>query len=96
MTVYKYDKARDEVVCISDSVGRGSPDVYFKEPYFDPNIASPNHPGHENGTFIESRMHKAMLMKKFDIREAGDARHGSRNFDPIAHRHAMESLRRKR
>ena len=96
MPVYKYDKDLDKVVCVSDSVGRGSPDVYFKGPYFDPNLGSPDVPGHENGSYVESRQHKAMLMKRFGLSEAGDRRHGSSSFDPIGHRHAMESLRRKR
>lgn len=67
------------------------PDVYFRHPYFDPFIADPDTPGHEHGSWIESKRHKAILLKAFKLREAGGDR---RNFDKIAHRHAMASLRR--
>ena len=43
-------------------------DVYFRKPYFDPQIAHPDHS--PNGTFIESREHKASLMRQLGIREA--------------------------
>lgn len=44
--------------------------------------------------YITSRAHKAYEMKKQGLQEAGDRHHGSNGFDPISHRHAVESLRK--
>lgn len=52
-------------------------DVYFKEPYLDQNITDPVKAPH--GTYINSREHKAAVMKMNGIREFGDKRHGSRD-----------------
>jgi len=71
---------------------RGLPDVYFKEPYWDHHLSSEDHPGPK---FITSRGEKKMWLEKCNLREAGDRVHGASSFDPISHRHAMESLRRK-
>ena len=67
------------------------PDVYFKNPYLDENLASAEHPGPK---FIGSKAEKAYWLKKCHLREAGDRVHGATSFDPISHRHASESLRR--
>lgn len=82
-------------VCDStqDNVGN-NPDVYFRGSYFDPYISHPDVPGHEMGSWIETKKQKAGLMKQFNLSESGDAHHGSRKFDPIAHRHAMKSMMR--
>jgi len=70
-------------------------DVYFKRPYYDENFTDENDASTwEKGTFITSRAHKAQLMKKFHLREDGDRVRGARKFDPLAHRHAQESLRK--
>lgn len=71
--------------------GSGVGDVYFKKPYFDRNLSTQEEP---KGQFVTSRNHKAALLKKFGLREAGDRVHGSNGFDSIAHRHSQESLRR--
>ena len=82
--------------CFDPSIPK-NPDVYFRTPYWDPNLFDFDSPGFDpkRGTFITSKAHKAYVMKKLGVREAGDTRHGSRNFDPISHRHAMNSLKRK-
>lgn len=70
-----------------------SPDVYFKQPYVDEHIASPEHP---NPKFISSRREKKFWLDKCGLRESGDRVHGATSFDPISNRHAMESLRRRK
>jgi hypothetical protein len=71
-------------------------DVYFKEPYFDPYLSSWDDKDNTEGNWITSKAQKAELMKKYHVREAGDRVHGATSFDPISHRHAQESLRRKK
>lgn len=44
------------------------PDVYFRKPYFDENLATKESP---QGTFITSKRHKAKVMEKLNLREAG-------------------------
>lgn len=56
---------------------------------YNPNIADAN----GDAIPLTSRAHKAEMMKRFNLREAGDRVHGARNFDPISYRHGMESLR---
>jgi len=51
-------------------------DVYFKQPYFDEHIADADKTPH--GTYIQSREHKASMMKQYGLNERGDKRHGSR------------------
>lgn len=51
------------------------------------------HPETGQPIFITSKAHKAYEMKRWGLTERGDARHGSRNFDPISYRHSQESLR---
>ena len=69
-----------------------SPDVYFKTPYMDENLSSQDHPG---AKFISTKAEKVYWLKKCHLRESGDRVHGATSFDPISHRHAEESLRRK-
>ncbi len=56
----------------------GTPDVYFRKPYFDPNLADPNDPKTWDGQMVHSKQHKSGLMKKFNLRESGDRVHGAR------------------
>ena len=91
--VYSYTKEGCLKSC--DKCGarvRGVPDVYFKEPYVDHNLATEEHPGPKT---ISSRSEKKFWLDKCHLREAGDRYHGASSFDPISHRHAEESLRRK-
>lgn len=69
----------------------GVPDVYFKGPYWDEHLGSEESPG---AKYVTSARHKAELMKKNNLREAGDRHHGASSFDRISNRHAMESLRK--
>jgi hypothetical protein len=52
-------------------------DVFFKAPYFDANITDPVKAPH--GTQINSRQHKADVMRANGLKEVGDKRHGSRD-----------------
>lgn len=81
--------------CFDPSIPQ-NPDVYFRQPYWDENLCDYDDPSYDikRGTFIRSKAHKAYIMKKLGVREAGDMRNGSRNFDPISHRYGAESLRR--
>ena len=65
-------------------------DVYFREPYLDPNLAHPSRPWEKDGVWVGSREHKARLMREQDLREAGDRRGGSRIFDPGLARRVQE------
>lgn len=88
------DRIRDQCSdCDTALRVSGVPDVYFR-PGTDgaernPNIADSN----GDPIPLVSRAHKAEMMKRMKLREASDPVHGSRNFDPIAHRHGIESLR---
>src|SRR5580765_934997 len=66
-----------------------SADVYFKPGpdgvEYHPNICDRN----GDPIPLTSRAHKAEVMRQKNLREAGDPIRGSRNFDPIAYRHAM-------
>lgn len=77
--------------CDGQHTYQGTPDVYFKEPYLDEHLGSEEHPGPK---MINSRAEKAYWLKKCNLRESGDRVHGASKFDPVSHRHAMESLRR--
>lgn len=81
--------------CFDPSIS-SRPDVYFRGPYWDPHLYDFDSPGFDpkRGTFVTSKSHKAYLLKKLGLREKGDPVHGSTGFDPISHRHAMNSLRR--
>ena len=45
------------------------PDIYFKGRYFDEHITDGKH---RNGTWVESKRHKAKLLKDRNLMEAGD------------------------
>lgn len=79
----------------SDFHGKTLPDVFFDKSGYVETLTDPNDPSTwEKGTFVRSRVHKAEVMKKLGVREAGDKVGGSRNFDPISHRYGHESLRK--
>ena len=67
------------------------PDIYFKEPYLDPNLAHPNRPWEKNGVWVRSRAHKAALMKEQGLREAGDRKHGARIEDKSLQRRMRDN-----
>lgn len=64
--------------CFDPSIPE-SPDVYFREPYWDEHLHDRDDPSYDvnKGTFIRSKKHKAYVMKKVGLFEAGDRRHGS-------------------
>lgn len=82
--------------CFDPSIG-ANPDVYFRSPYWDENLSDFDDPSYDpkRGTFIRSKSHKAYVMKKSNLREDGDTRHGSRAFDPSYSRVAHENFRRQ-
>ena len=74
--------------------GVGCPDVYFRQPYLDPNLAHPDRP-HEvaqGGVWVTSRRHKAALLAEQNLVERGDKRRGARNEDKILERRVREQL----
>lgn len=73
----KYTKEGKEEECdrCSESLFKGVPDVYFRRPYFDEHLADESNP---RGHFVESKRHKASIMKKIGLFEAGDRMHGGR------------------
>ena len=66
------------------------PDVFFPGPYIDPNLVHRNRPWEKNGVLVTSKRHKAQLLREQNLVEAGDAKNGSRNFDPALARRAKE------
>lgn len=77
MTGRVYDECNK---CFDPSIPQ-QPDVYFKEPYWDENLMDLDDPTTDvnKGTFVRSRQHKAYLLKKLGLREAGDKIRGGRN-----------------
>ena len=73
--------------CFDPSISH-NPDVYFKQPYWDEHLMDWDDPTCNNatGTWIRSKEHKAYVMKKLGIREAGDRKHGFRNEDMLRYR----------
>ncbi len=73
--------------CFDPSIPN-NPDVYFKGPYWDEHLLDWDDPSCNNtkGTFIRSRQHKAYVLKKLGMREAGDRRRGYRNEDVLRYR----------
>jgi len=57
---------------------RGSPDVYFRQPYLDPNLPHPNRPHEKDGVWVRSKQHKQALLNEQKLVERGDKRHGAR------------------
>lgn len=66
-----------------DNTIPSNPDVYFKEPYWDYNLHDMDDPSYDprRGTYITSKQHKAYVLKKLNLREAGDREGGRRIFD---------------
>ncbi len=85
--------------CFDSSVS-GYADVYWNSkrgPYWSEELYDPDDPASDRirgMTLVTSKAHKTYLMKKLGRREAGDRILGSRNFDPISYKYAMQSLRR--
>jgi len=57
-------------------------------------LSHPDYPESYGGHFCPDKATKAYYLKKYGLQEAGDRRHGTNNYDPIAARHARESLRK--
>lgn len=78
--VYRYRNGR--IVCGCNlceqtlQLSATQPDVYFREPYFDEHLADKDNP---HGQYINSKRHKARIMKDLRLKESGDKTHGSRN-----------------
>lgn len=66
------------------------PDVYFRGPYIDPNLAHPDRPGEKDGVLVTSREHKLALMKEQNLYERGDRIHGCSGTDKALVRRAKE------
>jgi len=52
-----------------------SPDVYFRDAYFDGNLGDGKHP---YGQWITSKTHKAKIMREQGVSERGDRIRGAR------------------
>lgn len=75
---YKWGKREDgtEYCNACSDVGViSSPDVYFKEPYWEENLGDVKHP---HGRWISSKQEKGRIMKELGLSESGDKKHGSR------------------
>lgn len=70
----------------------GIPDVYFREPYMDPNLPHPHRPWEKDGVFVTSKEHKARLMREQNLVESGDKVHGMRIFDKVSARRAQDAF----
>jgi len=83
-------------LCFDASIPK-YPDVYFRQPYWDENLSDYDDPSYDpkRGTFIRSKAHKAYVLKKLGLREDGDRHRGTRAYDPMYAKHAMESLNRR-
>lgn len=58
-------------------------------------LSHPDYPESYGGTFCPDKATKAHYLKKYGLQEAGDRHHGTNHYDPIASRHARESLQRR-
>lgn len=70
--------------CCDRCAGLGNvwvPDVSFRRPYFDPNLGNPGRPGEKDGVWVESKQHKARIMREQHLRERSDRVGGAINFD---------------
>ena len=65
-------------------------DVYFREPYLDPHLIDTKKPEQKDGVWISSREQKARIMRELGVREAGDRKHGARDFNRTAWRNFRE------
>lgn len=70
----------------------GAPDVYFRKPYLDPNLAHPDRPNEsrQGGVWVTSKRHKAALLAEQNLVERGDKRGGARNEDKFLQQRARE------
>lgn len=84
MTGKIYDECNK---CFDPSIPK-NPDVYFKTPYWDEQLLDWDDPTCDNnkGTFIRSKEHKAYVLKKLGMREAGDRKRGFRNEDMLRYK----------
>ena len=57
-------------------------------------LSHPDFPESRGGHFCPDKATKAYYLKKYGLQESGDRRGGTNNYDPIAARHARESLRK--
>ena len=75
-----YENGQRYEICNSSNCGNLAtpwhPDVYFRRPEMVENLADANHPF---GQVVESRRHKARILREQGLREAGDMHHGSRD-----------------
>jgi len=69
------------------------PDVYFKQPYYDQHLGSPDDPGPK---LISSKAEKAYWLKKRGLREAGDRIGGVDSFQASYSREAFKNLQKRR
>ena len=80
----RWRRYEDGMECCEGCGGLGAlsiPDVYFVKPYLDPNLPHPNRPWEKDGVWVESKQHKAALLKEQGLREVGDKVNGARNLD---------------
>jgi len=71
MRIYFDEKGNASEVC--EKCGEldntnGCPDVFFERPYLDEHLTDD---AHKNGIYVESKRHKAQLLKERGLREAG-------------------------
>lgn len=74
----------------------GFDDVYFDKPYLDPHLIDIHKPEQRNGVWVESRAHKAALLKEKGWREVGDKRGGARLEDKFSMRREQERHERRK
>lgn len=71
-----YDKKGNWCECDKCGlVNAGIADVYFDKPYFDEHLADSKH---KEGQWINSKAHKAQVLREQGLVEAGDRFHGAR------------------
>lgn len=70
-----------------------NPDVFFKEPYWDPHLG--DHRKGERSVWVESRAHKAQLLAERGWKEIGDKQGGARVQDKFVVRREQEQGRQK-
>jgi hypothetical protein len=59
-------------------------------------LSHPDYPESYGGTFCASKAEKSYYLKKYGLAESGDRIHGTNHYDPLAARHARESLNKRR
>lgn len=73
---YKYDELLGKIIKISDHASIRHSDVFFRQPYFEPNLADDKNP---EGQWVSSKSEKARIMKEKGLIESGDRIHGCRS-----------------